>query len=107
MHIFPSSGELVEKPELVEVSLPNVRAEGDGEEEETTDPKEEKKQSLFRLVSEGSEILNIVVPPRLVSIDEEESQVMVDNLSYLEESTFTKPSNEIIEEVTTTIELDL
>eukprot|EP00063_Salmo_salar_P018740 XP_013993575.1 PREDICTED: cardiomyopathy-associated protein 5-like isoform X1 [Salmo salar] len=92
-------GELVEKPELVEVSLPNVRAEGDGEEEETTDPKEEKKQSLFRLVSEGSEILNIVVPPRLVSIDEEESQVMVDNLSYLEESTFTKPSNEIIEEV--------
>ncbi|XP_029565621.1 cardiomyopathy-associated protein 5 isoform X2 [Salmo trutta] len=93
------TGELVEKPELVEVSLPNVRAEGDGEEEETTDPKEEKKQSLFRLVSEGSEILNIVVPPRLVSIDEEESQVMVDNLSYLEESTFTKPSNEIIEEV--------
>ncbi|XP_052381526.1 cardiomyopathy-associated protein 5 isoform X1 [Oncorhynchus keta] len=92
-------GEFVEKPELVEVSLPNVRAEGDGEEEETTDPKEEKKQSLFRLVSEGSEILNIMVPSRLVSIDEEESQVMVDNLSYLEESTFTKPSNEIIEEV--------
>lgn len=87
----------------MEVSLPNVRAEGDGEEEETTDPKEEKKQSLFRLVSEGSEILNIMVPPRLVSIDEEESQVMVDNLSYLEESTFTKPSNEIIEEVTNTI----
>ncbi|XP_020312941.1 cardiomyopathy-associated protein 5 [Oncorhynchus kisutch] len=93
------TGELVDKPELVEVSLPNLRAEGDGEEEDTTDPKEEKKQSLFRLVSEGSEILNIMVPPRLVSIDEEESQVMVDNLSYLEESTFTKPSNEIIEEV--------
>ncbi|XP_041754556.1 cardiomyopathy-associated protein 5 [Coregonus clupeaformis] len=92
-------GKLVEKPELVEVSLPNVRAKGDGEEEETTDPKEEKKQNLFRLVSEGSEILNIVVPPRLVSIDEEESQGMVDNLSYLEESTFTKPSNETIDEV--------
>ncbi|XP_019908666.1 immunoglobulin A1 protease isoform X2 [Esox lucius] len=59
-------GELVEKPELVEVSLPNVRAEREGEEDEKTDPKEEKKQSLFRLVSEGSEILNIVVPPRLV-----------------------------------------
>ncbi|KAL0965320.1 hypothetical protein UPYG_G00279740 [Umbra pygmaea] len=99
-------GEFVEKPELVEVSLPNIRAEGDGGEEETTDPKEEKKQSLFRLVSEGSEILNILVPPRLVSIDEEESRVMVDNLSYLEQSTFNKPQTkeEVLEEDTTTPE---
>ncbi|KAJ7988585.1 hypothetical protein DPEC_G00325080 [Dallia pectoralis] len=92
-------GELIEKPELVEVSLPNVRSEREGEEEEKTDPKEEKKQSLFRLVSEGSEILNIIVPPRMMSIDEEESKVMVDNLSYLEQSTFNTSSNRTIEEV--------
>ncbi|XP_038148455.1 cardiomyopathy-associated protein 5 [Cyprinodon tularosa] len=73
------------RPELVEVSRPNVKSEGDGEEEEASGLLEDKEQSLFSIVSEGSEILNIVVPPKFATVDEEESQEMVDNLSYLEE----------------------
>ncbi|CAJ1070442.1 cardiomyopathy-associated protein 5 [Xyrichtys novacula] len=78
-----SSENITGRPELVEVSQPNVK---EGDEEEPGDLKEDKEQRLFRLVSEGSEILNIVVPPKLSTVDEEESKELVDNLSYLEDS---------------------
>ncbi|XP_062867886.1 cardiomyopathy-associated protein 5 [Trichomycterus rosablanca] len=72
-----------DRPAMVEVSIPNVMTEKDSTVE---DPKEDKNQQLFCLVSEGSEILNIVVPPKVSTVDEEESQGLVDNLSYLEET---------------------
>ncbi|KAI3362115.1 hypothetical protein L3Q82_012434, partial [Scortum barcoo] len=90
-----SSENISGRPELVGVSQPNVKTEGEGDEEETNDPLVDKEQRLFSLVSEGSEILNIVVPPKLATVDEEESKEMVDNLSYLEESPFPKASEEI------------
>lgn len=74
-----------DRPAMVEVSIPNVIAENE-QEDERKDSKEARKQRLFRLVSEGSEILNIVVPPKVSTVDEEESKVLVDNLSYLEDT---------------------
>ncbi|KAF1377803.1 hypothetical protein PFLUV_G00204530 [Perca fluviatilis] len=91
--VAESSGNISGRPELVEFSQPNVKTE-EGEEEEANDPLVDKEQKLFRLVSEGSEILNIVVPPKFASVDEEESKEMVDNLSYLEESLLPKASEE-------------
>ncbi|KAF7217488.1 cardiomyopathy-associated protein 5 [Nothobranchius furzeri] len=82
------------RPELVEVSQPNVKVEGETDQEEATDPLVDKEQCLFSIVSEGSEILNIVVPPKLATVDEEESNELVDNLSYLEESPVPKGSEE-------------
>lgn len=82
-----------ERPELVEVSLPNVKTE-DGDKDAPDDPPADKEQRLFSLVSEGSEILNIVVPTKLATVDEEESREMVDNLSYLEESPISKTSED-------------
>ncbi|XP_008286807.1 cardiomyopathy-associated protein 5 [Stegastes partitus] len=92
--LFESSENISGRPELVEVSQPNVKTEGEGDQEEPADPLEDKEQRLFRLVSEGSEILNIVVPPKLVTVDEEVSKEMVDNLSYLEESPVAKASEQ-------------
>ncbi|KAM7368691.1 hypothetical protein PAMP_013003 [Pampus punctatissimus] len=89
-----SSDNISGRPELVGFSQPNVKTEDEEGEEEPIDPLADKEQRLFRLVSEGSEILNIVVPPKLVSVDEEESKEMVDNLSYLEESVVPKASEE-------------
>ncbi|XP_076614856.1 uncharacterized protein LOC143338383 [Chaetodon auriga] len=88
-----SSDNISGRPELVGVSQPNVKTE-DGEEEELNDPVVDKEQRLFSLVSEGSEILNIIVPPKLATVDEEESKEMVDNLSYLEDSPVPKASEE-------------
>lgn len=85
---------------MVEVSVPNVTAEKE-QEDERKDSKEERKQRLFRLVSEGSEILNIVVPPKVSTVDEEESKALVDNLSYLEDTPVIKAS-EFPEEPTET-----
>ncbi|KAM6975865.1 uncharacterized protein LKV04_015128 [Tautogolabrus adspersus] len=93
--LVESSENISGRPELVEVSQPNVKAEGEGDEEELNDPPEDKEQRLFRLVSEGSEILNIVVPPKLATVDEEESKEMEDNLSYLEESLVPKANEDI------------
>ncbi|XP_060917557.1 cardiomyopathy-associated protein 5 [Labrus mixtus] len=93
--LVESSENISGRPELVEVSQPNVKAEGEGDEEELSDPPEDKEQRLFRLVSEGSEILNIVVPPKLATVDEEESKEMEDNLSYLEDSLVPKASEDI------------
>lgn len=92
-----SSENISGRPELVEVSQPNLKSDGEGDQEETTDPREDKEQQLFSLVSEGSEILNIVVPQKLATVDEEVSKEMVDNLSYLEESLVPKASEEIHE----------
>ncbi|KAK5901146.1 hypothetical protein CgunFtcFv8_026045 [Champsocephalus gunnari] len=89
--VVESSENISGRPELVEVSQPNVKTE----EEEANDPMGDEEQMLFRLVSEGSEILNIVVPPKMATVDEEESEVMVDNLSYLEDSLVPKASEEI------------
>ncbi|XP_070707258.1 cardiomyopathy-associated protein 5 [Pempheris klunzingeri] len=92
--LVESSEDISGRPELVEVSQPNMRSEGEGDEEEVTDPLVDREQQLFSLVSEGSEILNIVVPPKMATVDEEESKEMVDNLSYLEESLVPKASEE-------------
>ncbi|XP_033951276.1 calpastatin [Pseudochaenichthys georgianus] len=89
--VVESSENISGRPELFEVSQPNVKTE----EEEVNDPMVDEEQMLFRLVSEGSEILNIVVPPKMATVDEEESEVMVDNLSYLEDSLVPKASEEI------------
>lgn len=91
--LVESSENVSGRPELVEVSQPNVKPE-EGDEEEPSEDPEDKEQRLFRLVSEGSEILNIVVPPKLATVDEEESKEMVDNLSYLEESLVPKASED-------------
>lgn len=98
-----SSENISGRPELVEVSQPNVKTEGD--QEDPTDPLEDKEQQLFSLVSEGSEILNIVVPPKLATVDEEVSKEMVDNLSYLEETLVPRANEETHEnELLTSIE---
>ncbi|XP_058614487.1 cardiomyopathy-associated protein 5 [Onychostoma macrolepis] len=75
-----------ERPAMVEVSLPNVTREEGTEEHKTADLRAEKHQRLFSLVSEGSEILNIIAPPRVSTVDEEESKGLEDNLYYLEET---------------------
>ncbi|KAK2818686.1 hypothetical protein Q5P01_024247 [Channa striata] len=92
-----SENTIFERPELVGVSKPNVKAEGKGDEEEAADPMVDKEQRLFSLVSEGFEILNIVVPPKLSTVDEDESKELVDNLSYLEETPVPKASGETVD----------
>ncbi|KAK2872180.1 hypothetical protein Q8A67_022077 [Cirrhinus molitorella] len=86
-----------ERPAMVEVSMPNVTPAGGTEEHKTADLKEEKRQRLFSLVSEGSEILNIIAPPKVSTVDEEESKGLEDNLYYLEETPAVK-SAEIVDE---------
>lgn len=88
-----SSEGISERPELAEVSLLNVKPH-EGDEGVPNDPPVDKEQRLFSLVSEGSEILNIVVPNKLATVDEEESREMLDNLSYLEDSPVPKVSEE-------------
>ncbi|XP_061589321.1 cardiomyopathy-associated protein 5 [Cololabis saira] len=88
-----SSENISGRPELVEVSQPNVKTE-EGYQEEANDSMEDKEQRLFSIVSEGLEILNIVVPPKMATVDEEESKEMTDNLSYLEESLVPKASED-------------
>ncbi|CAL8346539.1 unnamed protein product [Lota lota] len=75
----------VERLEMVEVSVPNVKQEktqGEPDLEEIKD----KDQQLFSLISEGYEILNIRVPSKLPTVDEEESTDLQDNLSYLDKT---------------------
>lgn len=79
------------RPELVGVSQPNVKTE-ENDEEDPQDPLVDKDQRLFSLVSEGSEILNIIAPTKVATVDEEESKEMVDNLSYLEDVLLPKVS---------------
>lgn len=70
---------------MAEVSLPNVqqdktKTDTDWEEIKTKD------QQLFSLISEGYEILNIRVPSKLPTVDEEEATELQDNLSYLDQT---------------------
>ncbi|KAG9261858.1 cardiomyopathy-associated protein 5 [Astyanax mexicanus] len=74
-----------ERPAMVEVSVPNVRPEN-SEDGQSAEAKTDKDQELFNLISEGFEILNIVVPSKLPTVDEEDSTELTDNLSYLEDS---------------------
>lgn len=70
------------RPAMVEVSLPNVPQA----EDKMANAKEEKNQRLFSLLSEGSEILNIIAPPKVSTVDEEASKRLEDCLFYLEET---------------------
>lgn len=103
--LIQSSENISQRPELVEVSQPNVKTEEE-DEEIPNDPLVDKDQRLFSLVSEGSEILNIIVPTKVATVDEEESKEMVDNLSYLEDVVVPKASEETNDyepEVSTTV----
>lgn len=91
--LMHSTENVSARPELVGVSQPNVKPE-ENDEEEPHDPLVDKDQRLFSLVSEGSEILNIVVPTKVATVDEEESKEMMDNLSYLEDIPVPKASEE-------------
>ncbi|XP_023145652.2 cardiomyopathy-associated protein 5 [Amphiprion ocellaris] len=75
----------VERPEMAEVSLPNVKQEKTKTEPDLEEIKS-KDQQLFSLISEGYEILNIRVPSKLPTVDEEESTELQDNLSYLDQT---------------------
>ncbi|XP_041855211.1 cardiomyopathy-associated protein 5 [Melanotaenia boesemani] len=75
----------VERPEMTEVSLPNVKQEKTKPETDLEEIKT-KDQQLFSLISEGYEILNIRVPSKLPTVDEEESTELQDNLCYLDQT---------------------
>lgn len=75
----------VERLEMAEVSIPNVKQEK-SETEPVLEEIKTKDQQLFSLISEGYEILNIRVPTKLPTVDEEESTELQDNLSYLEQT---------------------
>ncbi|XP_051806956.1 cardiomyopathy-associated protein 5 [Acanthochromis polyacanthus] len=75
----------MERPEMAEVSLPNVKEEKSKTEPDLEEIKS-KDQQLFSLISEGYEILNIRVPSKLPTVDEEESTELQDNLSYLDQT---------------------
>lgn len=80
-----ASGLGAERLEMTEVSVPNIpeeRAETEGDLEKIKN----KDQQLFALISEGYEILNIRVPTKLPTVDEEESTELQDNLSYLDQT---------------------
>ncbi|KAJ8339293.1 hypothetical protein SKAU_G00360790 [Synaphobranchus kaupii] len=98
-----------ERPAMAEVSVPNIRPQVTAENEELPKPKEHKEQDLFSIVSEGSEILNIIVPSRLPTVDEEESSEMPENLSYLEQTQMvrTYPMNEETETGTGSFEVNV
>ncbi|XP_029295136.1 LOW QUALITY PROTEIN: cardiomyopathy-associated protein 5 [Cottoperca gobio] len=75
----------VERPEMAWVSLPNVKQEKTEQSQDLEEIKN-KDQQLFSLISEGYEILNIKVPSKLPTVDEEESTELLDNLSYLDQT---------------------
>ncbi|XP_034728379.1 cardiomyopathy-associated protein 5 [Etheostoma cragini] len=83
----------VERPEMAEVSLPNVKQEKTETEPDLEEIKN-KDQQLFSLISEGYEILNIRVPSKLPTVDEEESTELQDNLSYLDQTSKIKSRNQ-------------
>ncbi|XP_051277510.1 cardiomyopathy-associated protein 5 [Dicentrarchus labrax] len=82
----------VERLEMAEVSLPNVKKEKTETEPDLEEIKN-KDQQLFSLISEGYEILNIRVPSKLPTVDEEESTELQDNLSYLDQTPKIKSRN--------------
>lgn len=82
----------VERLEMAEVSVPNVKLEKTGTEPDLAQIKNDHQQ-LFSLISDGYEILNIRVPPKLPTVDEEENTELQDKLSYLEQTPMIKSRN--------------
>ncbi|XP_062874378.1 cardiomyopathy-associated protein 5 [Trichomycterus rosablanca] len=74
-----------ERPAMIEVSVPNIQPEN-SEDGQSAESKSDNDQDLFNLISEGFEILNIVVPSKLPTVDEENSSELADNLTYLEDT---------------------
>nr|XP_015221052.1 PREDICTED: cardiomyopathy-associated protein 5 [Lepisosteus oculatus] len=95
-----SPGAETVSPNLRRDENPNVRSEQKLKSDEPTEQKEDpnSEKELFSIVSEGYEILNIIVPPKILMVDEEESIYMPDNLFYLEESPLIK--SKVLLEVT-------
>ncbi|XP_043095985.1 cardiomyopathy-associated protein 5 [Puntigrus tetrazona] len=79
---LPKSRIGEERPAMIEVSLPNIRSENNEDGQSAVS----KDQDLFSLISEGFEILNIVVPSKLATVDEEDSGELVENLAYLNDT---------------------
>lgn len=82
-----------ERAEMTEVSVPNVTEEKAAAEADLEGIRT-KDQQLFSLISEGYEILNIRVPTKLPTVDEEESTELQDNLSYLDQTPKIKSRNQ-------------
>lgn len=79
---LPKSRIGEERPAMIEVSVPNIRSESN----EDGMSAGSKDQDLFSLISDGFEILNIVVPSKLATVDEEDSTELVENLAYLDDT---------------------
>lgn len=79
---LPKSRIGEERPAMIEVSLPNIRSENNEDGQSAAS----KDQDLFSLISEGFEILNIVVPSKLATVDEEDSGELAENLAYLDDT---------------------
>ncbi|XP_016383427.1 cardiomyopathy-associated protein 5-like [Sinocyclocheilus rhinocerous] len=79
---LPKSRIGEERPAMIEVSLPNIRSENNEDGQSAAS----KDQDLFSLISEGFEILNIIVPSKLATVDEEDSGELVENLTYLDDT---------------------
>ncbi|XP_051533732.1 cardiomyopathy-associated protein 5-like [Myxocyprinus asiaticus] len=79
---LPKSRVGEERLAMTEVSVPNIRSE----KHEESHSVESNDQDYFNLISEGFEILNIVVPSKLPTVDEEQSTELAENLSYLEDT---------------------
>ncbi|KAG9488155.1 cardiomyopathy-associated protein 5 [Eleutherodactylus coqui] len=56
------------------------------------------KSNVFSIVSDGSEILNIMAPDLISSVDQEASKEMEDKLEYLEENPLLIPKQPCIED---------
>ncbi|NP_001073454.3 cardiomyopathy-associated protein 5 [Danio rerio] len=91
----PKSRVGEERPAMIEVALPNIRPESSEDDLSAVS----KDQDLFSLVSEGFEILNIVVPSKLATVDEEDSTELTENLAYLDNTPKikSKPKHEPLE----------
>lgn len=76
----PKSRVGEERPAMIEVAVPNIRSESSEDDLSAVS----KDQDLFSLISEGFEILNIVVPSKLATVDEEDSTELAENLAYLD-----------------------
>ncbi|XP_059406097.1 cardiomyopathy-associated protein 5 [Carassius carassius] len=79
---LPKSRIGEERPAMTEVSLPNIKSENNEDGQSAAS----KDQDLFSLISEGFEILNIVVPSKLATVDEEDSSELAENLTYLDDT---------------------
>ncbi|XP_073697518.1 cardiomyopathy-associated protein 5 [Garra rufa] len=79
---LPKSRVGEERPAMIEVSVPNIRSENNEDGQSAVS----KDQDLFSLISEGFEILNIVVPSKLATVDEEDSSELTENLAYLNDT---------------------